>query len=300
MISTSKYNFKTEEDLAIFIMELISGKNVVIMGGHYILIYNDIGKRLEPAIWQENSIDHIKQLSLMIAGNFPLRTFNLALRIRNEHEQRGFTGLIALLVNDHLFQSKAFSNIKNKNNVDWGLQKQIYFKSQDIPEIYNKIIANHNINKERVFIKNTLINSRYYNPILFSETALRKKFDRKLKASLSISKGFYLKQLANAKSELYFKGLEGNYKCLTEEGACGCSGEVMQFIWEILQTENDCLIMFVPQECYDSVCIGVEAFLEQINKKKTYDFFIVTGLGDNDFLNLTLNDTILLTYYKTS
>ena len=101
-------------------------------------------------------------------------------------------------------------------------------------------------------------------------------------------------------NELCFSHYSGDI-CLSDDGECGCSGEVIQMMLEILQIEKKVnLLLMVPEDCYQSVSIGVESFLHY---KSMYDNIkgnckIIVSTGFNE-LNSNQEDSEILikTYY---
>jgi len=303
MYSNTNEIFDSDTEFIKYVVDQTKGTDSVILGGHYILLYNDIDDCLEPAIWEENKADHLKELSKIVAGDFPLSTFKLALKIRKQIKQLKDDSSIALLINDHFFQSNSLSfKTSNRLKGNWDEYKFMYFKNAKLPEVYNNIVEQYHVEINSAIFPNTLIHSKYYHSLLFSETSLRKRFEKRLKKELSNSKNFYLNNSYNEKSKLFYKGEEGNLTCLSENGSCGCSGEVMQFIMEVYSKNNNSLIMMVPQDCYESVCVGVEAFISYLQNSKLllkrYTFIVSTGFNDSIVEKIWDNNKIQLRLYK--
>jgi len=49
--------------------------------------------------------------------------------------------------------------------------------------------------------------------------------------------------------------------CLTENGDCGCSGELIEFFIRLSKDGFNKIIFFVPDECKLAVDAGIKAFL---------------------------------------
>ena len=284
-----------KNDILENLIKKTEGKKTVIVGGHYLLIYNSILDKLVPAILEENNDITTKDISKILVGNFPVQSYEFAVQFVVNKIQKNETAKISLLVNDHLFQSKSLQFLNQKKISNWGGYKEDYYKNANIPDIYYDILKQHDLNPDNIFLNNTLKKSIYYHPNLFSETSLRKKFTKSLKKSLILLDSFYTKQISNFSSELFFVGDNKASICLTEDGSCGCSGEIMQFVKEINTYKYESLVILVPQECYSSVCIGIQAISKFLNStqnsdaKHITDYIVVTGFGDYDFVYKSQN-----------
>lgn len=292
--------FNSEEEFIDFVVENNKERDLVILGGHYLLLYNDIDSCLEPAILEENRHIHLKQTSQILAGNFPLRSFELSAKIK---KRRSEVSKVALLVNDHYFQSSSFNLLsEDRLNGNWGSYRAEYFANSVIPDAYLQSLAKYNLDVATTILQNQgAKNSTNYHPHIFSETYLRKKFDKKLKSELSYLDNFYLQNSKNDGSELIYKGGIDNLTCITQNGSCGCSGEVMQFITEVFNLSFTNITMLVPQECYQSVCTGVEAYidyLKSLGKTEESNLIVATGFGDHDFEKIWNDNRIHVCFFN--
>lgn len=288
----------TEKQLFNYIFDNAKEKEMIILGGHFLLLYDDIDNKLAPSIWQEQKHQHLVQTSKILAGEFPISSFEFALDLvcaRSKLTQ------IALLVNDHYYQTNYFNRLAGGKLFEHSkfLRHDYYHKAQ-IPLLYFKLIVERNIEQENIFIKNTLTGSSNYHPYLFSETSLRKKFDKKLKKELAQFNSFSL-EMSNSKTELFFHSDNKNSFCFTDNGSCGCSGEVFQFICELSSLKTESIVLLVPQECYESVCMGIEAVISYFQSKMLLNniaFFVVSGFGDNKYLNVLQEDNYKISHFS--
>ena len=290
----------SHNDLFNYILSKTGGEDLCVLGGHYILLYNQQNKQLYPAIWQDTEMGDSTEMSKTLAGDFPVESFKFAMEIRNEKLKKKENAYLTILVNDHFFQSQVTNTIlRDHNNIDFGLIKTKYYAEAFIPEVYINQLINENYNS--VFCKNTLKKSKYFHPFLFSETSLRNKFDRKLKYELAKKEGFFLNKKDNMKSELFYNNIEGTVSCLTQDGSCGCSGEVIQYVYELFGAKHNSMVLLVPYECFNSVCVGVEAVLNLINSNNIIDeqrnFIIAAGFGDNNYISNIKETAIYLAHY---
>ena len=60
---------------------------------------------------------------------------------------------------------------------------------------------------------------------------------------------------------------DGRSFFLTEEGTCGCSGELVEFIFELSSAGVQDLVLFTPQDCGKPVVVGIEAALYLLKQK---------------------------------
>lgn len=289
--------FDNREDFISLVLDKTKGKDTIVLGGHYLLAYNNAKKKLEPSFLNENKDIILNNGSEKYLGSFPLESFDLGLNIVIQKKRNNEKAKISVLVNDHLFQSKSSKELNVRlEDMDWGMIKEEYYNNSELPKAYREKINDYGMTVENVILMNQNKRSKYFNPMLFSETSLRKKFDKKLKKELSKNDSFFLIKHKNAKSELFFVDNKENSLCLTNGGVCGCSGEVMQFLYEIQEMNYEALVLIVPLDCFDSVRVGVEAYIcynkEAFTNKKLHNFIVATGIGESDNIECKSKESI--------
>jgi hypothetical protein len=294
MYSTEKFYPKTESELLNLLSAAISGKNkVVIVGGHFMLFYDKVKNELQPVIFEDLEKDNQKLFAKQFAGNFPLKSFQYSVDLYKLLENRNIDSGILLLVNDHKFQSESFQkNISTEIIGRGGELRQAYFRRNKIPEIYL-----HTLKEKGIECKNILVNNndvkRKESDLLpkeswyYSEQKLRKRFDKYVAPKLLKNEKIY--QVESGKgTDIFFQTPNiGTELCLTENGSCGCSAEVIEFISNLLNRGVTEIVFFVPNECANAVDSGIMAALG-INEKSAKVITISNfgGMGFNESLNL--------------
>lgn len=272
-----------------------AGVKIAIVGGHFMLLYDKVEDKLRPMVWQDlKKSEHIKY-SKMITGNFPVHTFNYAVDLYSQYKEKGYDSGIVLLVNDHKFQHH-----NSKVNGNGGeLRKRYYRNGQVIPESFLRILSEKSFDKQKIFIdynkpdrqKQDLLPKE---TIMYSEQVLRNRFEKHIKPKIAKTESF--KEItSNGVSNLYYYSRERHeYLCLTEEGTCGCSGEVVEFVSELLRRNIRQIILFSPSECEAPVNVGVEVALDLYGKisDKPAKALIIAGIGGVGGENMKENSDI--------
>ncbi len=288
MYNFEKYNPISEIELITLLGKLVSKKNkIAIIGGHFMLFYNKLNNELEPVIWQDLTNERHKEFAKQNAGNFPLRSFRYSVDLYKLFKHQNIQSGLVLLVNDHKFQSPNFqSEITDYIKGHGGELRKNFYTKNIIPHCYSEILKNEGISQKEILIDNTNLNREQEDllPIIscyYSEQKLRNRFDDFVKADL-IHQGYIRQEVVGKKINLYFQ-LAHKYNdfCLTENGSCACSAEVIEFITNLLKRNFFEIIFFVPNECAIAVDNGIMGALN-INKI-TAKVFTVTNFGGMGF-----------------
>lgn len=253
------------------------------------LLYDKAANELKPVIWQELESESQKKFAEQNAGNFPVRSFCYSTELYKQFRQRKIESGIVLLINDHKFQSANFQpDVASSFNGKAGELRKKYFSKNIIPGCYAEILEAEKISKEEILIDNNN-NKRDSDDLLpqqswfYSEQKLRRRFDNLLKPEL-MKQGSIRQDVIGNKVELYFESPNhSNDFCLTENGSCACSAEVIEFISNLLNRNMNEIIIFVPNECAVPVDNGVMAALN-INSKlaKVLTVSNFGGMGFNE------------------
>jgi len=288
-----QYFLKNEASLLDFLGGKISGnKKVAIIGGHYMLFYDKAKDELKPVIWQELEIEQQKKFAEQNAGNFPVRSLRYSIELFKKLKVRNIKSGIILLVNDHKFQSVNFqSGIASFIAGRGGELRKKYFNKNIIPGCYDEILETENISKDEILFNND-DPGRQSGDLLpkkswfYSEQKLRNRFDEFVKPEL-LSSGNIRQDHVGSRVDLYFESPNHNNDfCLTENGSCACSGEVIEFISNLIRREIFEIVFFVPNECASPVDNGVMAALSISGKAaKVWTVFNFGGMGFSENTN---------------
>jgi hypothetical protein len=287
--TVQKRRFASENELLAFLGELTfsPGEQLGIIAGHFMLMYDDQADRLAPMIYQEATNPRVLGLSQKMAGEFPLKTFKLGVQLAKDFRGKQIASKLALIVNDHAFQTDGWSpqNLKDRRRAGQ-LRHEFYRQKYPLPRSFfaelgkagfgtDIVLDNNNPNRTPSDILPKTIR-------LFSEQALRNYFDQHTRHELRKSPMFTEVQRNGTKSKLMFVGDSGAQSvCLTEDGACGCSGELIEFFVRLSEKSLTALVFFVPDECRLAVEVGVKAFLHTPPhfRADLLRVYVVHGLG---------------------
>jgi hypothetical protein len=305
--SVKKHRFSSEGDLLSFLggLHFAPGERVGIIAGHFMLMYDDQADCLVPMIYQDAANPKVKELSQKLAGEFPLRTFKLGVRLTKDYQGKEIASTLALIVNDHIFQTDGWSvqNLKHKDRAG-DLRHDFYRQKYPIPKSFFAELRSSGLTTEVILDNDNA--SRTPTDILpkttrlFSEQALRNYFDENTRLDLRKLPMFKEVRQNETKSKLMFTGEAGDsLVCLTEEGACGCSGELIEFFARLATKFLNGLVFFVPDECRIAVDAGIKAFFHTPEQYRSglSSVYVVSGLGG---MGVSDARTINLTIHKLS
>lgn len=268
--SVQKRRFASENDLLSFLggLPFAPGEQVGIVAGHFMLMYDE-AERLVPMVHQDARNPKVKELSQKMAGDFPLRTFKLGVNLVKNYQIKEIASKLALIVNDHVFQTDGWSlqNLKDKTRTG-DLRREFYRGELACPSSFRKELADNGWNIKDILLTNTHTR-RDDDGILpsdsfcFSETVLRRRFDRATRPELTKLETFVEKQLPGGLKKLYFRPESKPTEfCLTENGDCGCGGEIVELLIQLGRRSLAGLILFIPSECMKGVVVGGNAFFD--------------------------------------
>ena len=243
MLYSTKNVFRTEEDLLQFLTNtsVKSGGPVAIVAGHFMLMYDDKTQSLVPMIWQDSTNPRVQHFAQEKAGSFPTSTFRTGLRLREILTSSGSSARLALVVNDHIFQTQGWEqqNLpKGTSSSPGSLRKQFYRTADPIPDTFKAVLASlpASASAEALLGNDNL--KRSDSDILprethfFSEQNLRRRFDQRTRKRLLAMEGFSQVEESKGKYRVYFTDtLLGSRLCLSDSNGCGCSGETVELLW---------------------------------------------------------------------
>ena len=256
------------------------------------LIYDDEAKCLTPMVWQDAPNEHILNMTQLYAGDFPLRTLKCGLDLRKKWlDSSGIESKIIFLVNDHRFpvyaNAKQSALLKGKRAGD--LRKAYYRQEDPFPKSFTTLMQAYGETPQTVALDN-------HNPKrlrggtvpkyshLFSETSLRNEFVDKLMPIIDQYEGFSKRRASGSTKTTVFYETVNQSICLSEEGEkCGCSGEIVQLVLNLFLRSINHIIMFIPDECANAVCVGSRAALALnesiLGTREIASISVVSGLG---------------------
>ena len=300
MYSSEKYFCKTSYDL----IELISNKtdrhsNMAIVGGHFMLFYDKESNMLKPVIWQELTNQQHIQFAKLQAGNFPLDSLKYSIELYKINMIKDIKSGVILMVNDHKFQSYNFQPdiIELVQGRGGDLRKE-YFHKNIVPECYLEEIKNNSIQINDILIHNDNI-KRKANELLpkkswyYSETRLKNRFEYYVQDDL-LAQGKIKKESTSNGNEIVFETSNLNDEiCLSENGSCSCSAELIEFVHNVFDRGFTEIVIFVPNECASAVDGGILASLQIYNiKGKVWTVSNFGGMGVTSTAELELHITL--------
>ncbi len=294
-----KRRFASENDLLTFLGNLpfAAGEQVGIVAGHFMLMYDDKANCLVPMIHQDATNPKVKELSQKMAGDFPLKTFKLGISLVKNYQRKKIASKLALIVNDHVFQTEGWSlqNLNDKTRTG-DLRREFYRGELSCPSSFRKELTDSGWNMKDILLTNAhtrkgddgILPS---DSFCFSETVLRRRFDRATRPELTKLDTFVEKQLPGGSKKLYFRPESKPTEfCLTENGDCGCGGEIVELLIQLGRRSLTGLILFIPSECMKAVVVGVNAFfdLPETMRGSLCSIAVVDGFGG---MGKTANDS---------
>lgn len=283
---TENYTFRNDIELQDFLLNSITkDKKVAIVGGHYLLFYDQDSDSLKPLISKDLTKRSQIEFAEMFTGFFPEKSIYSSIKLLNRLKQKEIFSKQVFIVNDHKFQGKNFqTDINGYIKGRTGVLRKKYYANNQIPSYFleefkkNKISIANDIqyyNIDDMQKQDNLLKSGYF----FSEQRLRNKFEKNLKEKLFV-KGEIVKVEDSGAVEIFYSGFKNQNICLTENGGCGCSGEVMEFIYELSELGYSDIVFFVPDECVEAANNGFSVIANILNKPLCiYSVFGIGGFG---------------------
>lgn len=250
---------------------------VGILGGHFIIDYDPQKKVLAPLIVEDIEDKNFSKVATIEAGEFPFCSFQYSFRLFNSLTGKNFQSNIILLVNDH----KTPFLVANKKTELLPQLRDKYYLRNSIPACYTQLVNEKGIDPNDVFLKNSIKPAiDHEDSFLFSEKYFRKRFDKALKGKVLATEGFFAKIGKSGKSEIFIELDNGENYCMSENGTCGCSGEIMHFLYSLVCKESIYdFVLFVPYECALGVSNGVYAIMKYLTKSGLkISVRVITGL----------------------
>ena len=293
MIELQTHHYSSADKLLNALRPNVTGTSA-IMAGHFMLMYDSRKNQLVPMIQQELNDRMLLQQVRIYAGDFPLRTLRYGIELHkrwlmnSEQDSK-----LLLLVNDHRFQAFCSDSLRKKLRGDFAgqLRRAYYKQEQIIPECYLAEFESNSVDYRSVVMRNqhvpsNLISNGASVSYVFSEMNLRNRFRRGLQKSVTSFEGFSKRHISTKESpDIFF-----NNFCLTEDdGECGCSGEMVQLLFDLLREQVSNIILFVPEECTPPVRVGAQAALSLARSHgiSSADICVIDGVGgsaeDDDF-----------------
>jgi len=280
--------FNNQKELLEFLNnKAASGDKVAIIGGHYMLFYDAVDDSLKPLIKENLTQQNHRDFAELFTGEFPESSFKVSLDLLNRFKLNNVESQLVFIVNDHKFQSKNFQpNINEYIKGRTGQLRKEYYSKNQIPKYYLSEMKKMNISTEDVqnfHLKNkTKQDNLLKEGFFFSEQRLRNKFEKNLKDKLA-NAGKIRKVENSGAVEIYYEGIANQDICLTENGGCGCSGEVMEFLYELSDSGYTDIVFFVPYECVEAANNGFAVVADTLDKKLSiHSVYGFGGMGVSD------------------
>ena len=295
MSYSEKYFFDKDDELLKFLIDKADrNRKTIIIGGHYMLFYDKSSDSLKPLIKEDLSLESHKQFAYLHTSGFPEKSMDIAITLHKSLNSMNVFNKFAFIVNDHKFQSKNFqSNISDKIAGRTAELRKKYYANNSIPDYYKRIFDVNGIDYsdtvQKYIIKDIKKEDNLQEEVYFySEQRLRNKFDRNLKEKLTYD-GKIKKMVSGTGFELYYCGFNNSDICLTEDGGCGCSGEVMEFINELYLLGYSNFYFFVPDECQVAVNNGFGIINEIIHNN--LNIYSISGFANTQYVVTKISDS---------
>lgn len=290
MLKQHKKEFENIEALLCYLEKTKAKSKTAILGGHFLLDYEINSNSLKPMIISDAPNKYFEETTKVEAGNFPEESLDYSLEILEKFSPEIDINIF-LLVNDHKFPTVWAKGAREKIP---DLRRKYYRNPKAIPSSYIDKISSKGLKPSNVLLENKNEKRKAdevlpKSTFLFSEYIYRKQFDRTLKNKILELDNFYSIENNGGKREIFFKTDDIEDHCIVQEGDCGCSGEIMQVIYDMV-TNYDMknLILFIPNSCASAVSGGIKSilyFLEKALKIKDIKISMIVGLkGDPDKL----------------
>lgn len=257
-VSLENFSKKSDIELLEVLSNTVSSKRkVAIVGGHYMLFYDMQKDSLVPLIKEDLQQENQKEFAELFTGNFPEKSMQLSIDLMNILKKNHVENKFVFIVNDHKFQSKNYQpNISGYINNRTGELRKKYYTKNALPTYFRNVFEENNISLVDDVQHYQVKNKQKEDNILkegffFSEQRLRNKFGKHLKNKL-VQEGKIRKVENSGSVEVYYSGFPNEDICLTENGGCGCSGEVMEFLYELSDLGYTDIFFFVPNECVEA------------------------------------------------
>lgn len=249
----------------------LKNSKIALIGGHYLLLYEKKTDSLKPAIYQEFEDWGNKTFSKKMTQNFPLKSFEMTVKLYLHFTYKAIDSKCVLLVNDDSFLRKDFRNEEHYESIkDKGfeLRKKYFSSNNNIPATFKKVLNSFRINFVDFFAKfesgYTTSESLMPNETIFvSERRLCKSFKKTVKTAETKEKIDRLFKIINIDqsepdniNELTVESNKINTLCLIDKGVCNCGGKTFQFFYDLINKGYDTIIFFVPLECMNQVVDG--------------------------------------------
>jgi hypothetical protein len=258
----------TADEVHAGVLSALSGHaNVAVVAGHFMLMYDDLAETLVPMVYRDSDNPRVVALSREMAGDFPVRTFQHGVTLAQGLRSTGHEARIALLVNDHIFQTNGWrpQNLDDHSRAR-NLRHAYYRRRQPVPSSYLRHLAKMNLTVDQVLLdNNSSVRSRTDTipkmSLLFSEQTMRGVFQKETCRELVNFPGFTVKKAGGVTSLHFREPGAANLMCLADEQGCGCSGEIVEFLVTLSQRGFNAVTIYVPHECWDAARAGVVASL---------------------------------------
>ena len=288
MYAFADHQITSESALEAFLMTLAAESRTsrtAVVAGHFMLAYSPLSDELVPMVWQDLSEPALQDFSKRMVGDFPMRTFQYGVDVWEASD--GAADLV-LLVNDHKFQSPSFQPaLRNHLRGRGGALRRDFYRDHGstLPDSFSTHLTQRGLSASdllRVAEHEGTTLPLDGASIYTSEQVLRNRFDDKTRARLLEDSAFSSDGRPGAKSQIYYSpSYAANQICLTKDGSCDCSGEVLELYRDLAAKGYERVVLFSPDECSDPVNVGTEAGLYVLSLQGDYlrDVTIIWGLG---------------------
>lgn len=309
-MESKEYIVKETEIINIIDRFDIKRSKIAIVGGHYILLYEKKSDSLKPAIYQEFEEWGNMTFAKNISQNFPVKSFELAVKLFLHFRRKQIESKCVMLVNDDSLLRKEFRTqdhyelIKDRGKE---LRKRYFSSESNLPKSYKKILNTFNLSFKEFFAKfeNTHFSEDSFLPretIFVSERRLCKNFKKTVKAATSSDKLFKILKIEQAETdninELTVETNKVDRVCLIKEGVCNCGGKTFQFYFELIKKGYNTIIFFIPDECQSQVKEGTDLICNSRELlKESFNIINITNI-ENRSDKLIRNNKLVINIYN--
>ncbi len=219
---------KSETELLKILKKEINDANgsVCIQAGHFALINDTKSENVFPAIFEDIKDKKIKNAvkTHPYMGYLPLITWELGISLVKYGKETKKDVKILIIVNDWQWIKRAEKSEKN-------IYRDMFYEKAELPRSYKKELEKNGLTEE-IILPFKDKNGGVVNRLFFSETKLRKQFERYYKATCPVSHG--------------------------------CAQEYVPMLSRLEKENIKTFISFVPRTCQIAVNEG------SVNFKKSY------------------------------
>lgn len=255
-MATVQLKFDSKEEFLRWSTSQLSGEDVSVLAGHYMLAYDFQRRILTPLIKRTIAGGESSVPLLALTRDFPEKSFFLGLdflRALQSPKKK-----ILMLVDD---VALTFMQDLPSDSRLSDLRRQYFHSSPLPPEVYLRELERRNLDYSKIFEANfsrRASSTLPTNTYLFSEHILRTRFRRRIRQELEAIDGFQLKADPLTTSLVFERSGNLNSECMIEGGGeQACSGPALALMDLVRKRGYEHIVWFLPSGCREGVSQAV-------------------------------------------